>query len=109
MRAVEPDFEFNFQPAHSALLDAAAETGIIGGLFYALALESPWFALWFYRNRLVLSPTLIGFSGLLLALTLLGLFDYYTWLLAPGRLLQWLAWGVWAGAFTSSLDGAVHA
>ena len=109
LRNAEPDFAFNYQPAHIAFLDAAAETGIPGGMFYLLALVSPWFALWLYRRRLVFSPTLIGLSGLLLALTLVGLFDYYTWLLAPGRLLQWLAWGLWAGTFTHSLVGARHA
>ena len=109
LRIAEPDFAFNYQPAHIAFLDAAAETGIFGGLDYLLVLVGPWIALWFYRRRLVFSPELVGVSGLLLALTLVGLFDYYTWLLAPGRLLQWMAWGLWAVAFTQSLAGARNA
>ena len=51
----------------------------------------------------------VGASGLLLALTLVGLFDYYTWLLVPGRLWQWLAWGLWAVAFQAALSDKQHA
>ena len=45
---------------------------------------------------------LIGVSGALLAVTLIGLFDYYTWLLAPGRLWQWLAWGLWGSVYRNT-------
>jgi len=38
----------------------------------------------------------------LLAIYVVGLFDYYTWVLAPGRLWQWLAWGLWASFYTSA-------
>jgi O-antigen ligase len=109
LRNVEPDFAFNFQPAHITFLDAATETGLLGGMFYMLAMITPWLAMWLYRRRLVFTPALVGLSGLLLAVTLIGLFDYYTWLLAPGRLLQWLTWGLWAGSFNSSLVGDVNA
>jgi hypothetical protein len=37
--------------------------------------------------------------ALLLSITIVGFFDYYTWLLVPGRLWQWLAWGLWAAAY----------
>jgi hypothetical protein len=59
--------------------------------------------------HLAWSVALVGTSGLLLALTLVGLFDYYTGLLVPGRLWQWLAWGLWAVAFQSALSDEQHA
>jgi O-antigen ligase len=106
-----PDFSaFNayYQPAHFVLLDVAAETGIFGALFYLVAMLAPWLALWWNRKRLVFSPALVGMSGVLLAVTLVGFFDYYTWLLAPGRLWQWLTWGTW-GALYSQSFGERHA
>jgi hypothetical protein len=105
MRNRFPDFPFNYQPAHVALLDVAAEVGIFGALFYMLAMLGPWLALGLNRSRLALSPTMVGMTGLLMAITVIGLFDYYTWLLAPGRLWQWLAWGWWATFYQSALTG----
>ena len=98
-----PDLPVNYQPVHFALLAAAAETGIFGAVLYASTLIAPWLMLWLNRNHLIFSPALAGVSALLLAVTLVGLFDYYTWLLAPGRLWQWLSWGLWAGIFNISL------
>ena len=105
----QPDWEFNFQPAHLALLDAAAELGLLGGLVYATALATPWVLMLFNRRKLRITPELAGASALLLALTIVGFFDYYTWLLAPGRLWQWLAWGLWAAAYQSSLREGAYA
>ena len=102
-------FNANYQPAHVVLLDVAAEIGIPGALLYALLLAAPWAALWLRRGRLGWSPALAGASALLLALTLVGLFDYYPWLLAPGRLWQWLAWGLWAAAWETARGGAARA
>jgi hypothetical protein len=59
--------------------------------------------------HLAFAAALVGTSGLLLALTLVGLCHYYTWLLVPGRLWQWLAWGLWAVAFQSALSDEQHA
>lgn len=106
LRNTFPDFPFDYQPAHVVLLDAAAETGIFGALFYFMALSAPWIALFANRRRLNFSPALIGVSGLLLAITVVGFFDYYTWLLAPGRLWQWSAWGLWGTIYQSSFVGA---
>ena len=62
------------------------------------------------RPRSERTPTdVVGASALLLALTLVGFFDYYTWLLAPGRLWQWLAWGLWAAAYRSALPENAYA
>lgn len=102
MRYEYPNFGFYYQPAHIVLLDAAAETGIFGALFYFLLILTPWAALWLNRTRLNFSIELIGVSAVLLALTLIGLFDYYIWLLAPGRLWQWMIWGLWGAIYRES-------
>jgi O-antigen ligase len=104
-RAAFPSFPVDYQPAHLALLDAAAETGIFGALFYTCLLLIPWLALWLKRRQLHFSVALIGSSALLLAVSLIGLFDYYTWLLVPGRLWCWLAWGLWAASYRSASYG----
>jgi putative inorganic carbon (hco3(-)) transporter len=104
-QAAFPNFPVDYQPAHLVLLDAAAETGIFGALFYASLLLAPWAALWLGRKRLHFSVELVGASALLLAISLIGLFDYYTWLLVPGRLWCWLAWGLWAASYRSASFG----
>lgn len=97
-----PDLPVDYQPAHFVLLDIAAETGIFGALFYVLAATAPWLALLLNPRRLLRSPRLGGATALLFAVTLVGFFDYYTWLLQPGRLWHWLAWGFWGKAYLSS-------
>jgi O-antigen ligase len=104
-QAAFPNFPVDYQPAHLVLLDAAAETGIFGALFYAGLLLAPWLALWLGRKQLHFSVELVGASALLLAVSLIGLFDYYTWLLVPGRLWCWLAWGLWAASYRSASFG----
>jgi len=103
-----PLLTVTYQPVHVSLLEAAVETGIGGALGYAFLLGAPWVMLWWKRRNLTWSPALVGTSGLLLAITLVGLFDYYPWLLVPGRLWQWLAWGLWAVAFQSALSDKQH-
>lgn len=98
-----PDFTHYYQPAHIVLLDAAAETGLFGALFYAAALGFPWLALiLLVRRRRRLPLELVAASSLLMAITVVGLFDYYPWLLQPGRLWQFAAWGVWGTAYLDS-------
>jgi O-antigen ligase len=92
-----PDFAYDYQPAHFALLTVAAETGIVGGMMYGALMVVPFVLLWWRRREL--TPELIGVSGALLAVTVIGLFDYYTWSLAPGRIWFWLVLGLWAGAY----------
>ncbi len=96
VRLYHPNFDFYYQPAHIALMDAAAETGIFGALFYFVLMLAPWMALGSRRARLDWSPGLVGMSAALLAMTVVGFFDYYTWLLVPGRLWQWMTWGLWS-------------
>ncbi|MEP7199162.1 MAG: O-antigen ligase family protein [Chloroflexota bacterium] len=98
-----PDIKVNFQPAHVVLLDVAVETGVGGALCYVVLMLAPWLALWLNRERLVWSPQLIGVSALLLAITVVGFADYYPWLLAPGRLWQWTAWGLWGVSYQDAL------
>jgi O-antigen ligase len=109
MRAAYPSFPFDYQPAHFVLLDVAAETGFVGALIYLAAMLSPWIALWLNRRRINFTPALVGISGVLVAVTIVGFFDYYTWLLVPGRLWQWLAWGLWGAVYTSPILGAADA
>ena len=92
-----PDFPVNYQPPHLTLLDAALETGIFGAMFYFLLLILPWIVLVRHRDLLA-RPQVAGAAALLLAVSVVGFFDYYTWLLVPGRLWQWLAWGLLAVA-----------
>jgi hypothetical protein len=64
---------------------------------YAALIAVPFFLLWWRRREL--TPELIGASGALLAVTIIGLLDYYTWSLAPGRIWFWLVLGLWVGAY----------
>jgi O-antigen ligase len=102
-----PDFKYNYQPAHFVLLDVAAETGVLGAVFYSLLVLTP-FALLIWRRR-QLTPELIGASGALLALHVLGLFDYYTWLFPAGRILFWLVLALWVVAYRGSTKGTARA
>ena len=107
LRVLYPEFPTDYQPVHVAWLEAMAETGVIGGTIYAVALGAPWLAMWIQRKRLNFTPELIAASAVLLAVTVVGLFDYYTWLLQAGRLWQWLSWGVWGAAYLRSLNEKV--
>ncbi len=109
LSAEKPDVPYDYQPPHFALLEAAAETGIFGALFYFLAMVAPWLAVWVNRERIELTPTFLGISAVLAAITIVGFFDYYTWLLAPGRLWQWLVWGLWASEYQSLVEKGKHA
>lgn len=103
LQARFPDFAYFYQPAHFTLLDAAAETGLVGATFYAAALLVPWFGLAGPWRRGDLPLGLLGSSAALLGVTMIGLFDYYPWLLQPGRLWQWCIWGIWAREYTRSV------
>ena len=92
-----PDFSYDYQPAHFALLTVAAETGIAGGMMYGALIVVPFVLLWWRRREL--TPELIGASGALLAVSIIGLLDYYTWSLAPGRIWFWLVLGLWVSAY----------
>jgi hypothetical protein len=103
-----PEFPVHYQPAHFVLVVAAAETGIFGAVLMLITFAGPWAAIWFNRSRLVISPALITASSLLAAITVVGFFDYYTWLLPAGRLWQWFSWGFWGAVYMSSLKKNPH-
>ncbi len=100
LRQQFPDFPFYYQPAHFTLLDAAAELGLFGAAIYAALLTAPWIA-FALRPALRTSLPALTVSAALLAVTMVGFFDYYTWLLAPGRLWQYMIWGLWAATYQS--------
>jgi O-antigen ligase len=102
LREREPAYPFNYQPPHHVLLEAASELGVIGGGLYFVMIVAPWIALIINRRRLIASPALIGLSGLVLAVSVIGVFDYYTWLSVPGRLWLWLIWGLWGAMYQSA-------
>jgi O-antigen ligase len=98
-RALElayPNFPVGYEPPHLTELDAALETGLFGVAFYITLIISPFVVYIKKRNRLSSNPLTLTSIALLLSLSIVGFFDYYTWLLTPGRLWQWLAWGLWA-------------
>lgn len=96
------DFPLNFQPPHYAVLNAAMETGVIGGIFYLLLSFIPVIAFLSRWRSNINNAWLMGSFALLLAISVVSLFDYYTWMYAPGRLWQWLGWGLFSAAWTKA-------
>ena len=106
MAQAEPGLTFDYQPAHIVLLDVAAEAGIMAALCYLAVLVVPWLALLRLRGRW--TPELAAASAALAAVTVVGLFDYYTWTFMPGRIWAWLVLALWAGAYARSLQGPLR-
>lgn len=96
------DFPLNFQPPHYAILVSAMETGVLGGIFYFLLLVIPILTVFFRWDELSRWPALAGAFGLLLALTVVGFFDYYTWSYSYGQAWQWLGWGLYSAAMETT-------
>ena len=103
-----PVFPYYYQPPHNTLLAAAAETGIFGAMFYGLLIFTPWLLIIVRRKKIKYNPAFVSVTGALLAITIVGFFDYYTWLLAPGRFWQFLMWGIWGSFYQSSLEPEKH-
>lgn len=104
--ALDPAFGYDYQPASFVVLDAAAETGIAGGLFYLVIVAAPWLALWRARRRW--TADLAAASGALAAITVVGFVDYYTWTYSAGRIWAWLVLGVWAAMYRAAMTGLVR-
>lgn len=98
MKRYYPEFPVNYQPPHYALLTAAMETGLPGGVFYLLLGFMPFLIFALKWKVYSSQPMIVGSVALLLAMTVVGLFDYYTWLYSAGRMWQWLGWGLWSFA-----------
>ena len=95
-----PDFEFSYQPAHVVALDAAAETGVVGLLAYLALVVGPWVAL--SRMRSHWTRSFAGTSAALAAVTVVGLFDFYTWAPTAGRTWAWIVLGLWVVAYRAA-------
>ncbi len=102
-----PDFQYDYAPAHIAILVVAAETGILGAFAHGVIMLAPLILLWLRRDRL--TPELIGVSAAFVALQIIGLFDYYTWSLTAGRTWFWLILGLWIVTYRRAVDRAADA
>jgi O-antigen ligase len=98
LKQAYPVFYTYYQPPHFTLLAAGFETGIFGAMFYFFLLTIPILVFVTQRSNFIHQPKVIACFALLIAIAVVGLFDYYTWLLVPGRLWQWMAWGLWSAA-----------
>jgi O-antigen ligase len=107
MKDAFPDFGYHYSPAHVVILVVAAETGIAGAFAYGVLMLAPVVLLWARRDRM--TPELIGVSGAIVALTVIGLLDYYTWSLNAGRLWFWLVLGLWVVAYRGTENRAADA
>ena len=92
------NFRVNYQPPHFTLLISALETGVIGGAPYLLLFIAPVLTFLLRWRHYLQQPLALGAFSLLLAISVVNLFDYYTWMYIPGRLWQWLAWGLYSAA-----------
>lgn len=92
------NFRVNYQPPHFTPLLSALETGIVGGAPYLLLFIAPVLAFFLRWRQYIKRPLVLGAFSLLLAVSVVNLFDYYTWMYAPGRLWQWLAWALYSAA-----------
>ena len=107
MRNAQPAFHYAYQPAPVVLLDATADTGIVGGGAYLALLVLPWLALWHRRDRWTMELTVA--SGALAALTVTGMLDYYTWTYSAGRIWFWVLFGLWAVAYRNAMERPARA
>ncbi|HND49431.1 MAG TPA: O-antigen ligase family protein [Anaerolineales bacterium] len=92
------NFRINYQPPHFTPLLSALETGVVGGGFYLLLFLAPGVTFLLRWRHYIQYPLVLGAFSLLIAISVVNLFDYYTWMYAPGRLWQWLAWGLYSMA-----------
>lgn len=74
--------------AHNAVLQLAAEVGVLGGAIWLWIWLVP--ALWLWRGRHALSPWAVAAGTAWLAMGLINLFDAYFWVLDAGRLMTML-------------------
>lgn len=99
MQQVYSTFAVNYQPPHLTLLASALETGVFGAAFFFILSGYPLLLFAVQRNRLHIARYLIPCGAVLLAILIVGIFDYYPWGYMTGRYWQWMAWGLWASAW----------
>jgi len=90
------DFRINYQPPHFTPLTSALETGVLGSIPYLLLFLVPALTFFLHWRHYIQQPLALGVFALLLAIAVVNFFDYYTWMYTPGRLWQWLAWGLYS-------------
>ncbi|MEW5986374.1 MAG: O-antigen ligase family protein [Chloroflexota bacterium] len=88
------------QPAHNVPLLATAELGLAGGGLWLWLMLAPLAIAWRELRAGRLSLWAWGLTAGLLALSVIDLFDFYSWGWPQGRLLRWLFWGFWVAAVT---------
>lgn len=96
MRLRFEKFPVSYQPPHFTPLTVSLETGIFGGAFYFILFLYPFVDFLLRRRMYLQNPAGMGVLALLLAISVVNLFDYYTWYYLPGRIWQWLAWGLYS-------------
>ncbi len=89
---------YTAQPVHLVPLLAAVELGPAGALLW---LWLTWAPLGAWLRRRPLPAALAGPTAALLALIIIGLFEYYPFQATQGRLLTWTVWGLWGAAWTA--------
>jgi hypothetical protein len=102
--AVKHYYSQIFVPPHFVLLVVAMETGIFGIIFYLLSLFLPFVILARNKINVLQKPMLLTACALIIAINVVGLFDIYPWLFQPGRLWQWLIWGLWVLSYEGELN-----
>lgn len=96
------DFRIYYQPPHFTPLTSALETGVIGAAPYLLLFLVPVLGFLLRWRFYIQHPLILGAFALLLSVSVVNLFDYYTWMYAPGRLWQWLVWGLYSSALSNA-------
>ena len=107
MRAAQPSFAYPYQPAAVVLLDVTAELGVLGGAAYLVVVTAPWVAL--LRRRTRWTGELAAASAALVALTVVGLFDYYPWTYSAGRIWTWLVLSLWLMVYRNATSRSADA
>jgi hypothetical protein len=100
MYQLDPDFDttYYYQPVHIVLLEIATELGLFGAAAWLWVMFVPSLILLVRRRELFKNAWLAGVAAAFLVMTLIGLFDYYPWLLPHGRIWQWTILGLLAAA-----------
>ncbi|MBL8051377.1 MAG: O-antigen ligase family protein [Anaerolineales bacterium] len=91
------EFPLSYQPPHYVPLLVPLETGVLGGIFYLILFFMPFIYFAIKRKEIINNPYVMGASALLVTISVISLFDYYTWYVT-GRMWHWLAWGLFSVA-----------
>ncbi|MCL5960799.1 MAG: O-antigen ligase family protein [Chloroflexi bacterium] len=87
------------QPVHNIFLLIAAETGLLSLVVFAALVLVILFHLW--QNQRLYDAWLAVWTGVLVAMLGIGLFDHYWWSIEPGRMTLWLFVSIWVSSLQS--------